>query len=422
MRRWGHSGGQTGYAPVEPTPITVGWVWVGGVTSNGARVLARSTDASSVTLRYSTNSDLSGFGTVAGTEGTDDVWAFDLSGLFANTRYYGGFAGSDVTFTFLTFPTAGSAYSFGVWAASCAGHSGGEYVTDDVSNAPTFDKIRARLESGDIIGGVHMGDRHYRDINSDNDGLFQDAYNDVMDAGKQLDLHLAGWMDYHWDDHDFGPNDSHAGSASKPAAQTVYRTHVPHWTLADDEGIYHTYVIGRVRFIVLDVRSFRSQNGATDNSSKTMLGADQKQWLKDTLDESDEPCVVVFCGSPWNGDDSITWGVFSTERDELIDYFDTNGHTSRLLMVHGDNHFLAFDDGTNAPGGIPTAQLAPLDAGFTTSDGTWTSGIIKDEQQQYGALYFADTGSQITVTVKGWSVNSSSVETEEFSEDIVYAG
>ncbi|MCC6619457.1 MAG: alkaline phosphatase D family protein [Chloroflexi bacterium] len=422
MRRWGHSGGQAGYTPVEPPAITVSWVWAGNVSDSAATVLARSTDASAVTLRYSTSSDLSGFSTVVGTEGSDDVWKFDLPALSPDTRYYYGFAGSDVTGTFRTFPTVGTAYDFAIWAASCAGHSGGEYVDDDVSNAPTFDVIRARLESGELIGGVHMGDRHYRDIGSNNQTSFRNAYNDVMAASRQRLLHEQGWMDYHWDDHDFGPNDSHAGSASKPAAQAVYRTHVPHWTLPDDEGIYHTYVIGRVRFIILDVRSYRSTNGSTDNSSKTMLGATQKAWALDIVDNATEPCIVIFCGSPWNGDDSITWGSFSTERDELIGEFTTLGKKDRLFMVHGDNHFLAFDDGTNAPGGIPTAQLAALDAGFTTNDGTWTSGIVKAEQQQYGILAFTDTGSQITVTVTGISVDSSSDETEEFSEDVVYPG
>ena len=423
MRRWGHSGGTTGYTPNppdDPDPITVTSFWVGDVADDGAQVRIRSTDAASAVLRYSVVSDMSGYDTVAGSEGTDDVWTFEIPDLAPSTRYYYTVEGdtADQLGTFVTFPTAG-AYSFGVAAASCAGHSGGEYESGDVSNPPTFDKIRERMESGDIIGFLHLGDRHYRDINSDNDALFQDAYHDVMAQDKQLAMHLAGWVDYVWDDHDFGPNDSHAGSASKPAAQTVYRQHVP-WTLADDEGIYHTYVIGRVRFIMLDVRSFRSTNGSTDNSSKTMLGADQKAWLLDVLDNATEPCIVIDSGSPWNGDDSITWGVFSTERDELIAEFSSLGVTDRLLIIHGDNHFLAGDDGTNAPGGIPTFNLAGLDAGFTTNDGTWSTGIFKSEQQQYGTLHFDDDGSDITVTVKGWSVNSSGVETERFSVDLTY--
>lgn len=424
MRRHGlFSGGPVaGYAGAIPS-ITVSSVWAGNVTDESATVKARSADASAATLRYSTDPGLAGYSTAAGTEGSDEVWSFSLSGLSADTLYYYGFTGSDVTGQVRTLPTAGAAASFGLWAASCGGHSGGEYVTNDVSNAPTYLRIADRLLSGDLIGGIHLGDRHYRDYNGTSATTRRGIYHDVMAAVNQLALHKAGWMDYMHDDHDWCGNDTGGSATGGPIAQQVYREHVP-WTLPlGSGGVYHAYSIGRVLFVNLDVRSYRSSNGATDNSSKTMLGTTQKQWLKDTVLAATESLVVIHTGSPWNGSASISWGVFSTERDELIDYFDTNSLTTKLFMVHGDNHFLAYDDGTNAPGGIPTANLAPLDAGFTGDDGTWTTGIIKSEQQQYGALYFTDTGSQITVNVKGWSVaNPSGTETLRIDESVVYTG
>lgn len=396
-------------------------VWTGNVSTTTCQVKARSTDAAGATLRYSTDPGLAGYLTDAGVEGADDVWSFDLTGLAANTTYYYGFAGSDVTGRFRTFPSG--AASFALAAASCAGHSGGEYVTADISNAPTFDRIADRLIAGTALGFLHMGDRHYKDSNTTSAATRRGFYNDVMAASKQLAMHKAGWVDYVWDDHDWCGNDTGGSSAGGPSNQQVYREHVPHWTLPVADSIQHTYVIGRVRFIHLDVRSFRSSNGATDNSSKTMLGATQKAWLKATVAAATEPLIVIMTGSPWHGTASISWGVFSTERDELIADFTAEGQLGKLLMVHGDNHFLAGDDGTNAPGGIPTFNLAGLDAGFTANDGTWTTGIIKSEQQQYGTIEFDDDGTEIVVTVKGWSVASSGVETERFSVMLpAYAG
>jgi phosphodiesterase/alkaline phosphatase D-like protein len=410
-----------GYAPTI-SPISVASIWTGNVTDDSASVIVRSTDASAVTLRYSPDSGMAGYQTVAGTEGNNNQWRFDLSGLSANTRYYIAFTGSDETATFKTFPAVGATYSFGIAAASCAGHSGGEYVTDDVSNAPSFDKIRERMESDDILGFMHMGDRHYRDIATNDPSLFRTAYNDVMGMARQNAMHRKGWVDYVWDDHDFGPNDSHSGSTPKPAAQSTYREHVPHWTLPVSDSIQHTYVIGRVRFIHLDTRSYRTVRTATDDASKTMIGATQKAWLKDLVVSASEPVIVLQVGTVWNA--SITgtdsWLNYSTERDELTDYFDAQGVTGKLFILAGDGHILAADDGTNSPGGIPVAQFAPLDAGFTADDGTYSEGIHKTEQQQYGTLHFTDDGTNVTVRARGWSVNSSSVETVEFDMSVVY--
>lgn len=411
-----HSGGGPPIAP-PPDPITVSSVWAGNVSTSGAQVKARSTDATEAALRYSTDPGLAGYLTEAGSEGGDDVWAFDLTGLSAGTLYYYGFAGSDVTGRFHTSPSG--ATSFGIAAASCGGHSGGEYVTDDVSNAPTYDRIADRLISGDCLGFIHMGDRHYRDIITDNDALFQDAYHDVMEASKQLAMHKAGWIDYMWDDHDFGDNDSYSGTPSKPAAQTVYRQHVP-WELPEADSTQHTYVIGRVRFINLDVRSYRTIISAPDNSSKTMLGATQKAWLLDLVDTSTEALIVIHCGSPWHGTQSWTWASYTTEQDELIAEFTTMGKLDRLLMLFGDSHFLAADDGSNTPGGIPCVQFGPLDAGFTVDDGTWSEGIHKNEQQQYGTLHVDDDGVDLTLTARGWSVASSGTETERFELVLAY--
>jgi hypothetical protein len=46
------------------------------------------------------------------------------------------------------------------------------------------------------------------------------------------------------------------------------------------------------------------------------------------------------------------------------------GLSSRMLMIAGDAHMLAFDDGSNSPGGIPVFHAAALDAKPTSKGGT----------------------------------------------------
>ena len=407
--------GGLGYAG-NVTPITVDWAWVGNVDTDSASLKARATDGSALTLRYSTDAGLAGYTTVAGTEGSDDVFSFDLSGLTANTRYYYGFTGSDVLGTFRTFPSG--AASFTVAAGSCAGAGGGEFEVGDVANPPTFDRIVDR----DPILFIHLGDRGYPDIATDSDAAFRANYNANMDMSRQHALHLAMPVAYHWSDHDFGTDNAIGTATSKPAAQAVYREHVPHWPLPDSDAIYQKFTIGRVLFILLDVHSERSSNSATDNSSKTMLGATQKQWLKDTVSAATEKVIVIGLNTPWHSGNSSNpaWPQFSAERTELIDYFDSEGVTSKIIGLFGDHHFCAADDGTNSPGGIPVFGFAPLDGSITVPTGTYSEGTHFDSNQQYGTMSFVDAGPTITVTGKAWEVNGAS-EVEILSLSVVIA-
>jgi phosphodiesterase/alkaline phosphatase D-like protein len=391
---------------------SVQWAWVGAVGTATATVKARAPLTSGLKLLYSTSADLSSPGTVTGTDGVDDMWTFDASGLTANTQYYYGFQGYSLTGKWKTFP--GSA-SFTVAAASCAGHPGvgnAEYITGGsaTSNSPAFARILDRAPAAFI----HLGDLHYRDISTASPLAFRSAYHDVMANARQADLYRQVPTAYIWDDHDFGGNDSAGTAASKATAQTAYRRYVPHWTVPA-AAIYQTFAIGRVRFFLLDVRSERSDNAATDNASKTMLGATQKQWLKDQLVAATEKVLVICSGSAWNSSLADGWGSFGTEKAELVAYFSTNSLTDKIIVLHGDIHAAMLDDGTNSSG-LRVAGFAPLDGGATTLSGTYTDAAVLAENQQYGTLAFADNGTDITVTATAWKCTSESAEASIFSD------
>lgn len=399
--------------------------WVGNVTTTSATVKAR-VPTGTPTLVYSTDSNLTDPDNLSGTEGSDSVWTFNLSGLSANTTYYWSIVGWALSGKVRTFPSSGS---FTIAAASCAGHPGvgnAEYTTGatETSDSPAFDRIRDR----DPALFIHMGDLHYRDLNTSSSASYRTAYRDVLANTRQHALYRNVPTAYVWDDHDYGPNDSDGTYTHKATPQAVYREYVPHWTLPSASAIYQTFTIGRVRFILLDVRSERSPNGNTDNSSKTMLGATQKQWLKDTLDAATEPCIVLGLIDAWNSSLTDDWGSFSTERQELAEFFEDFGHTDKLFLLHGDIHAIMGDDGTNTqydPGSVndgpPLAGFAPLDGGATTYSGTYTQAASTDSNQQYGTLTFIDTGSQITVTARAYEV-SDSTEVEAWNFSKVYTG
>lgn len=417
-------GGAGGFAPTIPA-ITIEFAWVGNVGPTSATVKARSTDAVAITLRFSTDPGLANWVSVAGTEGADSMWTFELTGMTADTVYYYGFLGSALTGQLRTFPTAGSEASFVVAAGACHGNNAEYPGAANTSNSPAFDRIRDR----DPLLFVHMGDIHYRNIATNDPSLFRTAYQDVFDNSRFAQLAREVPMAYTWDDHDFGGNNADGTSASRPAVQQVYREYVPHYTLPSTSLIYQTFVVGRVRFILIDSRSGRSPNTDTDNALKTRLGLAQKEWLKSTLLAASEPCIVLMVASAWvdtpTHDDG--WNKFTTERQELAEFFEDNALTERLLLIGGDTHGMGADDGTNTqfdPGSVdpgpPYAGFAPMDCNFNGPFGaTYSEGFYQTTQQQYGTLSFDDQGTQIVVTIKGWAVTDLT-ESEEFSFAATY--
>lgn len=400
----------------DPGNVTVDFAWSGNLSATTATVKVRCADASSLTLRYATNEALTGASTSTGTEGSDEIWTFSLSGLSAGTRYYYGFANASLTGTFQTFPTDGSEASFLIAASSCAGHSGGQYrtIAANTSDSPAFTKIVAK----DPLLFVHTGDRHYRDISSNNVAAFRTAYRDVMRNGTQKDLHRLVPVAYQQSDHDWGGNDSTGSSACKPAFHQVYREHVPHWPVLNSQNIYQKWVIGRTLHILLDCHSDRSPNSQADTSAKTLLGATQKAQLKSDLLAATAKVIVIYITTPWIAG-GATWQVYPNERQELAEFFEDNDLTDKIILVGGDFHHLSADDGTNTqfdPGSVNPGPIylgySPLDAGWTNPQGTYSEGIHRVTHQQYGTLEFTDAGSTITARFRGYAVSGSNETTE----------
>lgn len=111
---------------------------------------------------------------------------------------------------------------------------------------------------------------------------------------------------------------------------------------------YYRFTVGDIEVFHIDCFSHRSILTATDNASKSMLGANQKAWLKARLAASSAKFKVIASGkttyytySAGTGDD---WTKYSTERDELLSFIQSTGITGCVWMC-GDAHgaFVAYD-------------------------------------------------------------------------------
>lgn len=407
-----------GYGTAEPAEL-LGRL-TGGVTQTTVKVAAVTRFCSSVRFARSTSPDLSSpTYSSAATPDRDGIATATLSSLSADTQYFWGVELDGTLDTahvssFRTLPTAGTATSFSFAAASCG---------DTNSNADSFADAASRTgPTGRPARFIaHLGDMHYQDIGLDDDAWVLGAWLNVLSQSNQQALYASAPLAYTWSDHDFsGPNTDASGAAA-PAVQAVYRRLFPSYALpGDGAGIYQSWQIGRVLFVMTDGRSYMDPITKTDDSSKTKLGATQKAWLKTQLVTAGVGLVVWLHEDAWHnrttfpGDD--TWSAYSAERQELADYI--TAHNVPLLYVHGDVHALSHDDGSHVPGGFPLVSASPWDQTTFIGNGLLTSGFVPDpvsasvKSQQYGWFDVLDDGTQIVVRFLGIASGSVALRAE----------
>jgi hypothetical protein len=400
-------GYQFAYGPTHPSSRLPGppegavrWVWAGGVTADRAVVRAKAADPDRrIALRLSPPD-----GTVTSTR-SGDATAFTLTGLTPGRRYRyavvaaGGADDRSGHGEFRTFPSGPA--SFTVAFSSCA-RTG--------SNGAVFDAIRA--ESPLIY--LNLGDMYYADITDDDPGRFRHAFDGTLTRPAQANLYRSTAIAYVWDDHDYGENNADGTSPSRPAAHRVYRQYVPHYPLGVSGSaapISQAFTIGRVRFIMTDSRSEKTPKSAPDDTRKTMLGARQRDWLERELTAANGryPVIVWVNPLPWVGGPGAGadwWGGYATERRAIANFIARN-RIRGLVMLSGDSHSIALDDGTHtgyADGetkGFPMLMAGALDRTGHRKGGPYSHGQFPGGGH-YGTMKVADDGGpSITVTLTG---------------------
>lgn len=381
------------------------WAWSGALTPTSIRVNAQVAEGGT-TARLAIARD-SSFGTPRWSEpkpvtlDTNRVVSFAITDLEPGTDYHYAVEVDgelDVVRSgqFSTPPDA--AFSFSIAMGSCA-------IVG--SNGSVYDTIREL----DPLMFLALGDFHYGNIETNDLARFRSTLDETLSSPSQSRLYLSTPIAYLWDDHDFGGNNSNAASASAPAAQASYREYVPHYELQDDRAIFQAFTLGRVRFLITDTRSEREGD--------TMLGAAQIDWLEqEMIAARDANQLIVWANSvPWiaeagsgTGDE---WGGYPEERRAIANFIADNGIADQMVMVAGDAHMLAIDDGTNSDysdsgnGGFPVLHAAALDRPGSTKGGPYSEGSFPGAGQFATMAVQDDGGDTIEVSWQGydWELN-----------------
>jgi len=380
-------------------------VWHGAMTSNGFRVVAKIAGGAAVLL-VGTDADLAMPVFRSPTRPAAlNVVDITASGLQPDTVYYYGlevdgvFDSAAVGRT-RTFPEAGAPASFSFIASGCAG---------SFSEAPSWPSGLSKVSNSTVFGViankrpllfVHLGDMHYRDAHVNDPLIFRNSFDAVLAAPLQAALYRDTPLAYLWDDHDYGTNDSNMNAPARPAAIQVYRERVPAYPLHHAEGIWQTFVVGRVRFVMTDLRSMADPYTDPDSSSKSLTGAEQEAWLLDVLGSASEELIVwVSTVGYGRGFGPNAWEGYPTQRNRLASWFqDHPDVVRRLVVISSDWHGSGFDDGSNNRwGGFPIFQCGPLDSFPSANTNPVFSHGSSIARGQYGQFTVEDTGSDVSL-------------------------
>jgi alkaline phosphatase D len=217
-----------------------------------------------------------------------------------------------------------------------------------------------------------------------------------------------------WDDHDYGPNDSDRSYTFKGAALETFQRFWPNPTygLPGVPGVFTQFQWGDAEFFLLDNRYHRSPNTTPADAERTILGAEQKQWLLDALTFSRAPFKMVGIGgqvlNPWQGFETYA-NIAPEERDELLREIEARG-IEGVVFLSGDRHHTELNR-MDRPGAYPLYEFtsSPLTAGSSPTprdvdlnpiriDGTLVAG-----QRSFGTLTFSGPRQDRTLTMRAHS-------------------
>ena len=307
-----------------------------------------------IRLRYGEREDLRGAAStpwIEVTAETDYAHQFHIEDLQPDTRYYyaadtagpsgsprhGSLRGSfrtaplperaaDVTFTVVT----GMMYA-------------------DLDHSDGFNIYESMLQlDPDFL--VATGDTVYYDNESPrvtDVALARYHWDRMYSLPRHIAFHLRVPGYWEKDDHDVYSDDSYPGMVSErmgdftfEQGQRIFVQEVP-----AGERPYRRIRWGkRLEVWLVEGRDFRSPNPEPDGPDKTILGQEQKAWLKRTLLESDADWKVLVSPTPIVGPDRTNKAdnhantAFAHEGDEMRNWFQEN-LPDNFFIACGDRHW-----------------------------------------------------------------------------------
>jgi|TARA_B110000495_G_scaffold70409_1_gene60044 alkaline phosphatase D len=218
---------------------------------------------------------------------------------------------------------------------------------------PIFNSIKS--EGFDLF--LMLGDNVYGDSNTEGLEELVSAYKRQKQNFDNMKFDFP--FEATWDDHDYGLNDGGNEYLFKKESKELF---LDFWNIPPNDprrlrsGLYHDMSMDfkgkRMQFIFLDTRSFRDSLKPTDekgavgkeryiphrDSSLSILGDEQWQWLKKTILEPTDYRIIISSiqflpiGHGWE-----CWYNLPYERERMIELID-NSNSDHTIILSGDRH------------------------------------------------------------------------------------
>lgn len=341
---------------------------------------------------------------------TDNVLSFLLDDLQPGTHYTYRFAVNGVVDT--------AANSLGRFSTPFSGPASFTFVTGSC-NTFSDHRVWEAMLARDPLFFVSSGDLHYRDPNSELLDVHRAPYReDVLSVEPMRSFLHNVPIAYVWDDHDFCGDGSDGARIGKANAARAYRDYVPHYELHHDKSVHQAFTIGRVHFILSDLRSSKTPTQMMDSA--------QYAWLRSEFVYARDHALVAAWVSPltWNAVGyPENWGCQPDERERLANYL-YHQQVEDLFILSGDAHMLAIDGGTHAdfstsgdsPYRYPIFQAAAISRSGSYKGGEFDQGgwfpNPSNTHGQFGEVIVNDDGTDVCITFNGWRTLGDTTATE----------
>lgn len=386
------------------------YFWSGALTSESIKVNARfSAIAPQVRLAIDTDSTFVNavFSNSFSIDSANNMTAsITMNGLQENTLYFYAFE-----VNWILDLTPGRIGSF---KTASSGPNNFDFAFNScIGNA--YHTFTERVKNHNPLFFISTGDIHYGNPNSSDVAVHRQKYEGSIlgrEPTKTFFQHTP--IVYTWDDHDFCGNSSDSTFIGKDNARQAYREYVPYYPMPDPNGaIYQSFTIGRVHFIVTDNRSTKTAN--------SMWLPNQHSWFRqEMLYARNNKLMAVWVNSlPWNAAiHPENWAAYPAERTGIANFL-RDSNIVNMMILSGDAHMLAIDDGKNAD--FSTGQNSPFRYPIFHAGGVARGGSVKGgpfnaggpfkntnlEQGHYGIVRVFDNGGDtICFSLEGYRTDN----------------
>ena len=210
-----------------------------------------------------------------------------------------------------------------------------------------------------------------------------------------------------WDDHDFGPNDSHSSFQYKKESLAAFKEMWGNSNYGfpknENNCITGKVSINDVDLYLMDNRSFRIPPG-TEGVTPQMLGKEQIQWLIEDLKSSKASFKLIVIGSQVLSSvaDFENYTNYKEERDFLLELLSKN-NIKNVVFLTGDRHFAELSEiKTNNNIRVLDITASPLSSKPYSNSKEVNSNRVEGTfvgEQNFANISFSGSGKERTMNI-----------------------